>query len=75
MAPGQETSLAPSCLNLAPFGSKYTILKKKLGPFRRPPVIRGIVPTLPPRYTPSVTLRGKVGSRESRRALNVEPLV
>ena len=65
------------------FGSKYTVLKKKLatlfGLFGDPqsPVIRrsGLVPPIPPRYTPDVTLCDKVRSCEIRRALNVEPLL
>jgi len=60
-----------------------TVLKKTpatlFGLFGAPqsPVIRrsGLVPPLPPRYTPDVTLRDKVRSCEIRRALNVEPLL
>jgi len=41
---GQETSLAPPCSNLRPFGIKCIVLKKVIcdnaGTFRRPPVIR-----------------------------------
>ena len=79
--PGKEKSLAPPCSNLRSFGSKCTILKKKLRHFwnfSAPPSESApgvLCPPCPPRYTPGVTLRDKVRSCEICRALNVEPLV
>ena len=81
LAPGVRNKFgngAP-CSNLRPFGSKCTVLKKKLatllGLFGGPQWFesRGIVFPLPP-WCYRVTLRDKVHRCEIRKVLNVEPL-
>jgi len=77
LRPGQETSLAPSCLHLRYFGSKRIALKRKLATFLRlfgAPSDSAPEALCFPRYAPAVTLRDKVRSCEICIALNVEPL-
>ena len=80
--PGKETSLAPPFSNLRSFGSKYTVLKKKLQHFwnfSAPPsesAPRVFCPPCPSRYAPGgMTLHHKMHSCEICRVLNVEPLL
>ena len=79
--PRQESSLAPSSLNLRSFGSKCTVLKKKLaiflGLFSTPSDSEPgtICLTCSPRYIPGVTLRENVRSCEIYKTLNVEPIL
>ena len=78
LRPGQETSLALPYLNLRPFGSKCTALKRNLRlcwDFLAP-----LSDSAPGALCPLVTpilwhYRDKLRSCETRRALNVEPLL